>query len=71
MVNIGEQYYNDAASFNTLVADFSTTCDKLLVAIHSMVRAINEVTVSNSEQAKGTHEISRKALDVAEKAARS
>lgn len=70
MVNIGEQYYNDAASFNTLVADFSTTCDKLLVAIHSMVRAINEVTVSNSEQAKGTNEISRKALDVAEKAAK-
>ncbi|HAA26134.1 MAG TPA: hypothetical protein DCE11_08490 [Ruminiclostridium sp.] len=70
MVNIGEQYYNDAASFNTLVADFSTTCNKLIIAIQNMVKAINEVNISNSEQATGTHEISRKALDVAEKAAK-
>ena len=58
MVNIGEQYYNDAASFNTLVADFSTTCNKLIIAIQNMVKAINEVNISNSEQATGTHEIS-------------
>ena len=50
---------------STPVADFSTTCDKLLVAIHSMVRAINEVTVSNSERRRERTRY-RKALDVAE-----
>ena len=70
MVSIGEQYYDDAASFSDLVADFSATCDQLLVAIRSMVMAIDEMTASNNEQAKGTQNISQKALDVAERAAR-
>lgn len=70
MVSIGEQYYNDAASFNELVTDFSTTADDLLIAIQSMVKAINEVTISNNEEAQGTQNISQKALEVTEKAAR-
>lgn len=70
MVSIGEQYYDDAASFSELVADFSTTCDQLLVAIQSMAMAIDEMTVSNNEQAKGTQSISQKAMDVAERAAK-
>lgn len=70
MVSIGEQYYNDAAAFNELVADFSRTADNLLAAIQSMVKAINEVTISNNEEAQGTQNISQKALEVTEKAAR-
>jgi methyl-accepting chemotaxis protein len=35
-----------------------------------MVMAIDEMTASNNEQAKGTQNISQKALDVAERAAR-
>lgn len=70
MVSIGEQYYNDAASFNELVTDFSRTCDELLVSIRNMVRAINEITESNSDGAEGTQNISQKAIDVSERAAR-
>lgn len=70
MVSIGEQYYNDAAAFNELVTDFSSTCDQLLIAIENMVKSINELSVSNNEQAKGTQVISQKAQDVAERAAR-
>jgi methyl-accepting chemotaxis protein len=35
-----------------------------------MAMAIDEMTVSNNEQAKGTQSISQKAMDVAERAAK-
>ncbi len=70
MVGIGEQYYSDAATIQNLVADFSATSEELLASIQNMVKAINEVTVSNSEEAQGTQNISRKALDVMERASR-
>ncbi|HEX2945924.1 MAG TPA: methyl-accepting chemotaxis protein [Clostridia bacterium] len=70
MVGIGEQYYNDAASIQELVADFSATSEELLASIQNMVKAINEVTVSNSEEAQGTQNISQKASDVMERASR-
>lgn len=70
MVGIGEQYYNDAASIHKLVTDFSTTSEELLKSIQNMVRAINEVTASNSEGAQGTQIISQKALYVMERASK-
>jgi methyl-accepting chemotaxis protein len=70
MVGIGEQYYSDAASIQDIVTDFSATSEQLLASIQNMVKAINEVTVSNSEEAQGTQNISQKALDVMEKATR-
>jgi methyl-accepting chemotaxis protein len=70
MVEIGEQYYSDAASIQGLVDDFSATSGELLASIQNMVKAINEVAVSNSEEAQGTQNISQKALDVMERAAR-
>ena len=70
MVGIGEQYCSDAASIQDLVTDFSATSEELLVSIQNMVRAINEVTISNSEEAQGTQNISQKALDVMEKASK-
>ncbi len=68
MVEIGEQYYSDAASVQDLVTDFSTTSEELLASIQNMVKAINEVSVSNSEEAQRTQDISQKALDVMERA---
>lgn len=70
MVGIGEQYYSDAASIQDLVTDFSATSQELLAAIQNMVKAINEVTASNNEEAQGTQNISQKALDVMERASR-
>ena len=68
MVEIGEQYYNDAASIQNLVTEFSSTSEELLASIQNMVKAINEVATSNSEEAQGTQNISQKALDVMDRA---
>ena len=68
MVEIGEQYYSDAASIQDLVTDFSSTSEELLASIQNMVKAINEVSVSNSEEAQRTQDISQMASDVMERA---
>lgn len=70
MVGTGEKYYNDAESINDLVTDFRLTSEELLVSIQNMVRAINEVTVSNDEGAQGTQDIALKASVVMDKASK-
>jgi methyl-accepting chemotaxis protein len=70
MVGIGEQYFRDSAAIHDLVTDFSATSEELLASMQSMVNAINEVAVSNSDEAQRTQDISRKALDVKERASR-
>ncbi|WP_248926192.1 methyl-accepting chemotaxis protein [Paenibacillus hamazuiensis] len=68
MVGIGEQYYKDSESIQDLVTDFSATSEQLLASIQSMIRAINEVTVSNNEGAQGTENIAQMAEGVMQKA---
>lgn len=70
MVGIGEQYFRDSAAIHDLVTDFSATSEELLASMQNMVSTINEVAVSNSDEAQKTWDISRKALDVKEKASR-
>ncbi len=68
MVQIGEQYHSDAELIQDLVIDFSATSEELLASIQNMVKAINEVTISNNEEAQGTQNIAQKAIDVRERA---
>ncbi len=68
MVDTGEQYYQDAEAIQTLVSDFSATAETLATSIQSMIKAINEVTISNSEEAQGTQNIAERASDVMQKA---
>ena len=68
MVSTGEQYYKDAEAIQELVIDFSATAEELLASIQNMTRAINEVTISNSEGAQGTQNIAERASDVMQKA---
>ncbi|NLO98700.1 MAG: methyl-accepting chemotaxis protein [Clostridiaceae bacterium] len=70
MVDIGEQYYKDAEAFKELTADFSKTSEDLHRAIQSMVRVINEVSLSNNEGAQGTSDIALKAQSVMKNAER-
>ena len=70
MVEIGEQYYSDAAAIQELIDDFSATSEELLHSIQNMVKAIHEVTISNSEEAQGIQNISLRAADVMERASR-
>ncbi|NMA65832.1 MAG: methyl-accepting chemotaxis protein, partial [Clostridiaceae bacterium] len=69
MVDIGEQYFEDAEAFKELAADFSKTSDDLHIAIQNMVRVINEVAISNNEGAQGTSDIALKAQNVMKNAA--
>lgn len=68
LVVTGEQYYKDAEQIQDMVSDFSATSEEVLASMHNMVRAINEVTASNTEGAIGTQNITEKAADVMEKA---
>lgn len=70
MVGIGEQYFKDAESFKELTADFSKTSEDLHRAIQSMVRVINEVSLSNNEGAQSTSDIAMKAQNVMKNASR-
>lgn len=70
MVDIGEQYFKDAEAFKELTADFSKTSEDLHRAIQSMVRVINEVSLSNNVGAENTYDIAMKAQNVMKNAER-
>ncbi len=70
LVDIGEQYFKDAEAIEVLVADFASTAQELLASIQNMSKAINEVTISNNEEAQGTQNIAEKAAEVMDKAAK-
>ncbi|MFC4101627.1 methyl-accepting chemotaxis protein [Paenibacillus xanthanilyticus] len=64
MVANGEQYYKDAGSVQSLVTDFSATAEQLLASIQNVARSIEEVTLSNNENAEGTQNIAEKTSDM-------
>jgi len=68
LVDIGEQYYQDAEAIQEMVSDFSSTAMTLSTSIDGIIEAINEVTISNSEQAQGTQNIAERAQEVMQKA---
>ncbi|MGP0586290.1 methyl-accepting chemotaxis protein [Paenibacillus timonensis] len=67
MVKTGDQYYQDATTFQELVTDFSATAEELLASIQTVSQSIKEVTVSNSENASGTQDIAEKASEMLSK----
>ncbi len=68
LVDTGEQYYQDAEAIQTLISDFSSTAGMLSISIENMIKAINEVTISNNEEAQGTQNIAERSSDVMNKA---
>ncbi len=68
MVGIGDQYYQDSESIQSLVNDFSNTSEELLVSIKNMIQAIDEVTIANNECASGTENIAQMSENVMQKA---
>jgi methyl-accepting chemotaxis protein len=71
MVLTGDQYYQDAESIQEMVMDFSATAEQLLASIQSMVKSINEVSMSNTEGAKGTQNIAENTLTMMHEAAKA
>jgi methyl-accepting chemotaxis protein len=68
MVQIGEQYNNDAIYVDNLVTDFSATSEELLASIQEIMRTISSVTDSTNEGAAGTTNIAQKSVTISQKA---
>lgn len=66
MLDTMEEYKKDAEFIASMVSDFSATAEELSVSMENMIRAINEITASNSEAAEGTQNIAQKAAAAAE-----
>ncbi|WP_379137847.1 methyl-accepting chemotaxis protein [Paenibacillus sp. sgz500958] len=67
LVDTGEQYFKDAATFENLVVDFSATSEELLASIQTVSQSIKEVTISNNESAVGTHDIAERTAEMLSK----
>lgn len=70
MVKASDEYNNDAEELEILVSDFEATAGSLLVAIQSMMKAIDEVTMATNEGAEGANEIVQRVMVANEKSSR-
>lgn len=68
MINVAEQYSNDAKFVDELVTEFSSTSEQLLASIQDVLVAIDEVAAAASEGASGTTDIASKVLEANSKA---
>lgn len=68
MLNASDEYDRDARSLSVLVSDFNQTSEELKISIANMLKAINEITSANSEEAEGTSNIAQRSMEVKEKA---
>jgi methyl-accepting chemotaxis protein len=64
LVTTGEQYSTDAAFFDSLVSDFSTTSEELYASIQNMTQAIAEITAAAGEGAAGITGITEMTNDI-------
>lgn len=64
LVTTGEQYSCDAALFDSLVSDFSTTSEELYASIQNMTQAIAEITAAAGEGAAGITGITEMTNDI-------
>ncbi|WP_171903832.1 methyl-accepting chemotaxis protein [Cellulosilyticum sp. I15G10I2] len=60
MLDIAEQYNEDAEGMDALVADFSATSEELLASIQEMMKVIDGITEATVEGASGTTAIAQK-----------
>ncbi len=67
MINIGEQYSNDAGMINNIMIDFSATAQEVYASTEDIMKAINEVTITINESAEDTQDIAKKSELVTEK----
>lgn len=68
MLEVAEQYNNDAAYVDELVSEFSATSEELLASIHDVLAAIDGVAVAANEGAEGSSEIANRVTDANVKA---
>ena len=64
LVDMGQQYYDDAESMRELVQMIDTSADTLNTTIGTMSNSIGEINVANSEGANGITNISQNTSDI-------
>lgn|GEM_PF-202099 len=60
MLDVADQYNDDARYFDDLVTEFSATSEELLASIENVVQAIESVSTAANESAEGTSDIAEK-----------
>lgn len=67
LIQTGDQYYKDAELFNSLMAEFSATAEELNASVGGIVTAVEEVSSTVNEGAKGIEDITAKNVAIVEK----
>lgn len=64
MLNVAQQYSEDAEFVDNLVTEFSATSEELLASIHDVLKTVEQVAQASTEGAEGTADIAEKINDV-------
>jgi len=64
MLNIANQYDNDAKFINLLISKFNSTTDELLSSVNEVVSAINNVARTSEDGTEGTINVAQKVNDI-------
>ena len=68
LIKTGEQYYQDAQMFNSMITEFSDTAQQLSVSINGVVTGIDQISVTINEGAQGVENIAEKTSEIVEQA---
>lgn len=61
-VKLGDQYSLDASFTDEMVTDFSATAQELTASMNNIAKAIDEVSITVNEGAKGTEDIAQRTI---------
>lgn len=67
LINTGEQYYSDSVQFSTMMNEFNESSKAMNFSITNIVNALEQVSTSVNDSAKGVETITVKTAEVAEK----
>ncbi|MBU3087213.1 methyl-accepting chemotaxis protein [Clostridium gasigenes] len=67
ILNVADEYSNDAEFVKNLVLDFSSTSEELLASLQDVIKIIEQVAQASTEGAEGTNNIAEKVSDVTER----
>ena len=67
LMDVADNYYDDAKFVDELVTEFSATSEELLASIQDVLKTIDGVAQSASEGAGGTTDIAQKTADITRK----
>lgn len=67
LIDTGEQYYSDSAKFSTMMNEFNDSSKAMNNSISNIVDALEQVSASVNDSARGVENITCKTAEIAEK----